>query len=72
MAGHISQDGIRRGGKRNAYFALMFLYYAGLRLNEASSLKWEDIDIERELIHVKHGKGGRDRVGIPVTKRREI
>lgn len=50
----------------------MFLYYAGLRLNEASSLKWEDIDIERELIHVKHGKGGRDRVGIPVTKRREI
>ncbi len=40
---------------------LMLLYYAGLRLSEARTLRWEDIDFERDMIHVKHGKGAKDR-----------
>jgi integrase/recombinase XerD len=42
--------------------ALMLLYYGGLRLSEARNLRWEDIDFERELIHLKSCKGGRERV----------
>jgi integrase/recombinase XerD len=41
---------------------MMLLYYGGLRLNEARTLRWEDIDFERELIHLKGCKGGKDRV----------
>ena len=41
---------------------LSLLYYAGLRLNEAINLRWEDIDFERRVIHIKMGKGGKDRV----------
>lgn len=40
---------------------LMLLYYGGLRLSEARSLRWEDLDFERGIIHIKHGKGDRDR-----------
>ena len=42
--------------------ALMFLYYAGLRLSETINLKWNDIDFERALIHIKAAKGGKDRI----------
>ncbi len=41
---------------------LALLYYAGLRLNEARNLKWEDMDFDRELIHLKTAKGGKERV----------
>ncbi len=41
---------------------LMLLYYAGLRLNEVRTLRWEDMDIERGIIHVKNGKGSKERV----------
>jgi site-specific recombinase XerD len=41
---------------------LMFLYYAGLRLDEARNLKWTDLDFEREIIHVKKAKGDKDRI----------
>ena len=41
---------------------LMFLYYAGLRLHEARSLRWNDIDFERKIIHVKVAKGDRERI----------
>ena len=41
---------------------IMFLYYAGLRLDEARNLKWTDLDFERELIHVKIAKGGTERI----------
>lgn len=40
---------------------LMTAYGAGLRVNEACSLKASDIDSTRELIHVRDGKRGRDR-----------
>lgn len=41
---------------------LLFLYYSGIRLNELIHLRWQDIDFERKSIHIKTGKGGKQRV----------
>ncbi|MBY3259936.1 tyrosine-type recombinase/integrase [Rhizobium laguerreae] len=41
--------------------ALTTAYAAGLRASEAVHLKVRDIDGERGVIRVKHGKGGKDR-----------
>ncbi len=41
---------------------LMFLYYAGMRLNEVRNIRWEDVDFEREIIHIKVAKGDKERV----------
>ena len=41
---------------------LMFLYYAGLRLDEVRNVGWNDIDFERGLIHLKITKGGKERI----------
>ncbi len=41
---------------------LMFLYYTGMRLSEIISLKWEDIDFQRNTIHLKIAKGEKERV----------
>ena len=41
---------------------IMFLYYAGLRLDEARNLSWQDIDFDREIIHLKIAKGDKERV----------
>jgi integrase len=40
---------------------LMTLYSTGMRRAELCHLKVEDIDSERMLIHIRHGKGKRDR-----------
>jgi integrase/recombinase XerD len=40
---------------------LMALYAAGMRRAELAHLKVSDIDSERMLIHVKGGKGRKDR-----------
>ena len=40
---------------------LMMLYATGLRRAELCHLKVADIDSERMVIHVRQGKGGRDR-----------
>ncbi|MEM2963651.1 MAG: tyrosine-type recombinase/integrase [Candidatus Anstonellales archaeon] len=42
--------------------AIMFLYYAGLRLDEIRNLKWEDIDFDREIIHLKTTKSDKERI----------
>src|SRR3989338_9394271 len=46
----------------NHKYVLMFLYYAGLRLDELINLSESDIDYERSLIHLKKTKGSKDRV----------
>ena len=38
------------------------VYSAGLRSAEAVGLDLGDVDFEQELVHVQHGKGGKDRV----------
>lgn len=40
---------------------LMMLYSTGVRISEALSLKIPDIDSQRMMIHIRHGKAGRDR-----------
>ena len=41
--------------------ALATAYSAGLRISEACRLRPEDIDSKRGLMHVRRGKGGKDR-----------
>lgn len=41
---------------------LMLTYAAGLRVSEIASLKLEDIDYRRKIIHIKGAKGRKDRV----------
>jgi len=45
---------------------LMVLYSTGIRRTEASLLKVSDIDSERRVIHIRQGKGSRDRA-VPLT-----
>jgi site-specific recombinase XerD len=54
-------DGEEPIGLRNR--ALVELVYsAGLRSAEAVGLDLADVDFEQELVHVRHGKGGKERV----------
>jgi integrase/recombinase XerD len=42
-------------------FMLAFAYAAGLRMNELRMLKLSDVDVNRKQIHVRMGKGKKDR-----------
>ena len=46
----------------NHKLVITLLYYSGLRLEEALNLKYSDLDFERKIIHVKSGKGNKDRI----------
>jgi len=41
---------------------LELLYYAGLRISEVRNLRWQYMDFERALIHIKKAKGEEERV----------
>lgn len=41
---------------------LHFLYYAGLRLDEARNLQVQDIDLQRDIIHLRTTKGNKERI----------
>jgi len=45
---------------------LIVLYATGMRRTEASLLKVDDIDSQRMVIHIRQGKGSRDR-DVPMT-----
>jgi site-specific recombinase XerD len=49
---------------RNLAHRLMIqiMYSAGLRAGEVINLKWEDIDFDRNVIHLKLAKGAKDRI----------
>ena len=61
----LSQDEVSRFFEHVTHLrhraALMVCYGAGLRISEAVSLKISDIDSQRKVIHVRQGKGGKDR-----------
>lgn len=44
---------------------LAILIYAGLRRHETATLHWTDVDIDNELVTVRHGKGDKART-IPI------
>ncbi len=48
------------------YTMLMTLYATGMRRAELCGLKVEDIDSERMIVHIRQGKGNRDR-DVPLT-----
>ena len=47
------------------------LLSSGLRINELGNLKLEDVDFDQLVVHVKNGKGGKDRTTFitPVAKK---
>jgi len=47
---------------------VLVMLYAGLRLSEVASLKWQDVDLDAGTLTVRKGKGGHSRV-IPLHDR---
>lgn len=45
-------------------YLLAFAYGAGLRMNELRMLKIQDVDVNRNVVHVKNGKGKKDRYAV--------
>lgn len=41
--------------------AIMLILDSGLRLSEAANLELSDLDLERRIAHVRHGKGDKER-----------
>jgi integrase len=44
-----------------------FLAYSGLRATEASSVRWQDLDLERGRIYVAPGKNSNSRI-VPILE----
>ncbi len=41
---------------------IMLMYSSGLRASEIINLRWNDIDFDRNVIHIKLAKGNKDRI----------
>jgi len=64
---------IRDRFRRLKYRALfMTCYGAGLRINEACHLRVADIDSKQMLVHVRHAKGGEERITLLSVKLLEV
>jgi integrase/recombinase XerD len=50
----------------------MACYAAGLRISEACHLRVEDIDSKQMLVHVRHAKGGKERITLLSAKLLEV
>lgn len=50
-----------RSGQRNRTMVLLALR-TGMRIGEVLALRWEDIELDTGRVHLKHGKGDKDRV----------
>ena len=59
---------IEAAGNLQARAILMALYSTGMRRSELVHLRVEDIDSERMVIHIRKGKGGKDR-DVPLCPR---
>jgi len=59
---------IEAAGTLQARAILMALYSTGMRRSELVRLRVEDIDSERMVIHIRKGKGGKDR-DVPLCPR---
>ena len=46
-------------------------YSAGLRVSEIINLRWQDIDFDRDIIHLKKAKGKKDRIVMLSQKAKE-
>jgi len=53
-------------GTKNTKYRLMIAlgYACGLRVSEAVSLKVQDLDIDELVVHIKKGKGKKDRISV--------
>lgn len=49
---------------RKHRLAILVMYAAGLRVGELATLAVSDIDLEQRTIHVRNGKGGKDRITV--------
>jgi integrase/recombinase XerD len=45
--------------------AVQTMYYSGLRVSECTNLAFKDLDLKNQVLHVRQGKGNRDR-DIPI------
>lgn len=58
---------IKSAKKNKVKCAIVLGFYQGMRVSEVISLQKENIDIEQGFIHIKQGKGNKDR-DIPIQE----
>lgn len=44
------------------------LFYTGMRISECLNLQEEDVDLHEDIIHIRHGKGNKDRY-VPINSK---
>jgi len=61
----ILHDGCLGPDKRQMF--LMMLYSTGMRLSEACGLRWGHVELDRDMLRIDRGKGGKDRY-VPLSR----